>query len=188
LLILYLCITKVTKTLTLSFHKLKFSYIFLYRRQKIDKMKCLLPLLITSLLLISCVDSESNKKIEKEWKLSVDATTLYQIVGEKHDTAMLLMSDIERAKNKLRLEMKAVDIDRLRKDSILNLLTKLKKADDGMMNWMHEFKNTVLNEAEYKAMSEAEILSYLKEEEQKIETVHIDMEESIKEGNAFLGK
>jgi hypothetical protein len=64
----------------------------------------------------------------------------------------------------------------------------LKKADDGMMNWMHEFKSTELNEAEYKAMSEAAILTYLKGEEEKIEQVHIDMLESIKNGKAFLEK
>lgn len=151
-------------------------------------MKYLL-LLITSLLLISCTDYEPKKKVEEDtWKLSTDAAELYQIVGEKHDTAMLLMGNIEGTRSKLRVEMKTLDIDSLQKDSILNLLTALKKADDGMMNWMHEFKNTELNEAEYKAMSETEILKYLKEEERKIEEVHLDMLESIKDGNAFLEK
>jgi len=151
-------------------------------------MKYLL-LLVTSLVLISCVNNESKKKVEKEtWKLSADAADLYQVVGDKHDVAMLLMSKIEGTRNKLRVEMKVVAIDSLRKDSILDLLTTLKKSDDGMMNWMHEFKSTELNEAEYKAMSETAILTYLKEEEEKIEQVHIDMLESIKNGKAFLEK
>ncbi|MFT5646383.1 MAG: hypothetical protein ACI976_001064 [Aureispira sp.] len=151
-------------------------------------MKYLL-LMTTSLFLISCVNNGSKKKVEEEtWKLSADAANLYQVVGEKHDTAMLLMSNIEGARNKLRVEMKVEGIDKLQKDSILDLLMALKKADDGMMNWMHQFKNTELNEAEYKRMSEAAILAYLKEEEAKIEQVHIDMVESIKNGNAFLEK
>jgi hypothetical protein len=150
-------------------------------------MKYLL-LLITSLLLLSCANNEPGKKGEKEtWKLSADAADLYQIVGEKHDTAMLLMSNIEGVRSKLRVAMKVSDIDSLQKDSILMLLTTLKKADDGMMNWMNEFKNTEMNEDEYKTMSETEILTYLKGEEQKIEQVHVDMVESVKEGKAFLG-
>lgn len=145
--------------------------------------------MITSLVLISCVNNESKKKVKEEtWELSADAANLYQIVGEKHDTAMLLMSNIEGVRNKLRAEMKVEGIDKLQKDAILDLLTALKKADDGMMNWMHQFKSTELDEAEYKEMSEAAILAYLKEEEAKIEQVHIDMVESIKSGNAFLEK
>ncbi|WMX17314.1 MULTISPECIES: hypothetical protein [unclassified Aureispira] len=146
-----------------------------------------LILLIISFLLVSCSNPEPSKKIEKEtWKLNEDAATLYQVVGEKHDTAMLLMTDIEATRSQLRLRMKTAEIDSLKKDTILNLLTALKKADDGMMNWMHEFKSTELNEEEYKKMSETDIMTYLKDEEQKIEQVHIDMLESIKDGKAFL--
>jgi hypothetical protein len=151
-------------------------------------MKYLL-FLITSLFLISCTNSGSKNKLEQEiWELPADAANLYQIVGEKHDTAMLLMSKIEGARSKLRVAMKVEGVDSLQKDSILNLLTTLKKADDGMMNWMHEFKSTELNEKDYKAMSEADIIAYLKEEEEKIEQVHVDMLESIKNGKAFLAK
>lgn len=144
-------------------------------------------ILLTSVLLVACADYGSKGKIKKEaWKLPDAAVELYQIVGEKHDTAMLLMSDIEAARSKLRLAMKTANIDSLRKDSILTLLTALKKADEGMMTWMHEFKSTELNEDEYKTMSEADIMAYLKDEEQKIEKVHVDMLESIKNGNSFL--
>lgn len=144
-------------------------------------------ILLTSVLLVACADYGSKEKIKKEaWKLPDAAVELYQIVGEKHDTAMLLMSDIEAARSKLRLAMKTANIDSLRKDSILTLLTALKKADEGMMTWMHEFKSTELNEDEYKTMSEADIMAYLKDEEQKIEKVHVDMLESIKNGNSFL--
>lgn len=148
-----------------------------------------LLLLITSCLLISCSDNQTKKKpVEETWKLPTEAAELYKVVGVKHDDAMLLMSDIEGARSKLRVEMKMANVDSLRKDSILTLLTALKKADDGMMNWMHEFKSTELNEDEYKKMSEAEILTYLKEEEAKIEQIHLDMSASVDNGNAFLEK
>ena len=164
----------------------KFNEVLILKGKKNKKMKYLF-LLVMSLFLISCGNNSAVESTENEgWKLSTDAVNLYQVVGEKHDTAMLLMANIEGVRNKLRLELKEMPIDSLRKDSILTLLTALKKADDGMMNWMHEFKNTELNEEEYKAMSEAAILAYLKEEEQKIEKVHVDMVESIKGGKAFL--
>lgn len=146
-----------------------------------------LLLLITSLCVMSCANNQLNENPKDEtWELPLEAANLYQIVGEKHDTAMLLMSNIEGTRSKLRIQMKMEGVDSLRKDSILTFLTELKKADDGMMNWMHEFKNTELNEAEYKKMSESAILAYLKEEEAKIEQVHLDMLESIKNGNDFL--
>lgn len=150
-------------------------------------MKYLLFILVSSFL-IACNGGEAGKQPKKEaaWELSEDAANLYQIVGEKHDTAMLLMSNIEGTRSKLRIAMNVSEMDSIQKDSILNLLTALKKADEGMMNWMNAFKSTELNEAEYQAMSETEILTYLKEEEKKIEQVHLDMLESIQKGTAFL--
>lgn len=145
--------------------------------------------LLLSCLMIACEDStsksETNNPIEEEFMLSTQAANLYQIVGEKHDTAMLLMKNIEQVKSALRLKLKSTQGE-VSKDTILDLLTALKKADDGMMDWMHEFKSTELDEETYKAMSEQEIMAYLKEEEIKIEKVHLDMINSIANGKAFL--
>lgn len=121
----------------------------------------------------------------EEFKLSDAMQALYKTVGEKHDVAMLLMKDIELLRSKLRIQLKTTD-DEAKKERILNLLTALKKADNGMMTWMHEFKNTDLNEDEYKAMTETEIETYLKSEEVKIEQVHQDMLQSIKNGKAYF--
>lgn len=145
--------------------------------------------MITSWLLISCSNNQTTEKpTEKTWELPAEAAKLYKVVSVKHDDAMKLMSNIEGARSKLRMEMKMADVDSLRKDSILTLLTALKRADDGMMSWMNEFKSTELNEDEYKKMSESEILTYLKEEEAKIEQIHLDMSASVDNGNAFLEK
>ena len=121
----------------------------------------------------------------EEFKLSDAMDALYTTVGEKHDVAMLLMKDIEIVRSKLRIQLKRTK-EEAKKERILNLLTALKKADDGMMTWMREFKNTDLNDEEYKAMSEAEIEAYLKEEEVKIEQVHQDMLSSIKDGKKYF--
>ncbi len=149
--------------------------------------------LLLSCLLIACGDSnpkegQTDNPINEptEFTLSDQAKSLYEIVGEKHDTAMLLMKNIEQVKSALRLEMKTLEKEAASKDIILDLLTALKKADDGMMDWMHEFKSTELDEEMYKAMSEEEIMAYLKQEEVKIEQVHLDMINSIANGKVFL--
>lgn len=146
-------------------------------------------LCLLATLLVACNEAtpETPKTVIEEFKLSANGANLYHIVGEKHDTAMLLMKNIEQTRSALRLEMKKMESG-TEKDTILDLLTALKKADDGMMNWMHEFKSTALNEEEYKAMSEEAIITYLKREESKIEKVHVDMLESIENGQAFLDK
>lgn len=137
--------------------------------------------------LFSC-DNNNNKDNnstitnpeEAEFSLTNPAAELYQIVGEKHDTAMLLMTNIGKMQSLLRIQLEATETLEAEKDSILNLLTALKKADDGMMNWMREFKSTELNDEEYKAMSEEQIMNYLKDEEAKIEKIHLEMINSIK--------
>ena len=73
-----------------------------------------------------------------------------------------------------------------KKDTILDLLLALNKADDAMMNWMREFKNTDFNEDMYKSMKEEEIMDYLKLEEVKIEKVHRQMLNSIRAAFSFL--
>ena len=149
-------------------------------------MKYALLLSFGLLFVFAC--NEPSPQIEEgpSFSLSEQAAELYQIVGEKHDTAMLLTKNIENVQHSLRSKLETIKSSTPEKDSLLDLLTALKKADDSMMDWMHEFKNTDLNEAEYQAMSEQEILTYLREEEAKIEQVHVDMLSSIANGKHFL--
>lgn len=121
---------------------------------------------------------------EKAYSLPTKMATYYTVVVAKHDTAMLLMGDIERTQRALRAVLS--DQEGASKKQILDALTYLQKADDAMMTWMHEFKSTELHEEEYKTLSEAEIERYLQEEEQKIEQVHLDMIASIVQGRALL--
>lgn len=164
-----------------------FAWIYSYKRFIMIKYLCWMCL-ISPLFLVSCEEPKTVEKTEVvAFKLSNEAEDLYKIVGDKHDVAMKLMGDIERTKSTLRLKMQNLEAG-VQKDSILDLLTELKKADDGMMDWMREFKSTELNEEDYKEMSEEQIMGYLKEEEQKIEQVHKDMLSSIANGKKFLGQ
>lgn len=149
-----------------------------------------LSIFIPILFLCSCNQDQNTPTTlpETEFVLPPAAAELYRIVGEKHDTAMLLMGNIGGMQSALRLKLGQIKEDNAQKDSVLTLLSALKKADDGMMDWMREFKNTDLNEDEYKAMSQEEIMAYLKSEETKIEQVHQDMLNSIANSKKFLFK
>lgn len=123
---------------------------------------------------------------EETWELDSTLAILYDTVGAKHDTAMLLMKDIGQVRSKLRKLMTRFGEEDYERKDILDLLSALKKADDGMMNWMRMFKGVELEEAFYKESDHATIEAYLKEEEAKIEQVHQDMLNSIAEGRAYL--
>jgi hypothetical protein len=151
-------------------------------------MKFTILLLFVLVLMGSCGDRKPEEQEVTGFSLSTAAADLYQVVGDKHDTAMLLMKGIGKAQNTLRGKLKKIEGSSPAKDSILNLLTALKKGDDGMMDWMREFKNVLMDDEHYKAKSEDEIMAYLREEDRKIEQVHIDMINSIEGGENFLAK
>lgn len=143
--------------------------------------------MIILVIMIGACGSLEAPKVEQEvqaYQLPGAMPEYYSTVVSKHDTAMLLMGDIERAQRALRAALPQQEGEN--KTNILNSLTNLKKADDGMMTWMHEFKSTELNEEEYRTLSETEIQAYLREEELKIEQVHLDMTTSIAEAQALL--
>jgi hypothetical protein len=146
--------------------------------------------LMVIMMMIGACESDSNtpneaqETAEAEYRLPGKMADYYTVVVAKHDTAMLLMGDIERTQRALRTLLPQQE--GAAKTSVLDALTYLQKADDGMMTWMHEFRSTELHEEEYKTLSEAEIEAYLQEEEQKIEQVHADMLNSIAQGKALL--
>ncbi len=143
-----------------------------------------------SLLLGACNDgspvvTEEPVVVEEEgYKLPGNTANLYQIVMDKHDTTMLMMSPIIRTQHLLRDKSKTAE--GAEKKAILDALLALEKGDEGMRRWMREFKNIVTHEDTYRAWSETEIRAYLKEEERKIEQVDVDMRTSIAQGEALL--
>ncbi|MGH1335408.1 MAG: hypothetical protein ACRBFS_04710 [Aureispira sp.] len=149
----------------------------------------LISIVLIGMFFGSCTPSTPGPTVEpavEDYQLPGTMPDFYEIVVAKHDSAMLLMGDIERTQRALRGLLSTKE--ETTKTQILEALTALKKADDVMMTWMHEFKSTELHEEEYKTLSEAEIEAYLKEEEKKIEQVHLDMSRSVEEGEALLKK
>jgi len=151
-------------------------------------------ILLTFVFLFACGNNETTdtpntttEQTEESFQLSQEAAILYDTVGAKHDTAMLLMNDIKRVQSQLR---KTIDGSRLKavEERCLEKLTLLRNADKAMMDWMANFKSVEMEEETYMAMSEEAIMDYLKEEEHKIEVIHQQMLTAIQEGEQLAAE
>lgn len=147
---------------------------------------CVLGLIGALSACTSTPDQETtiNESAEPTLELPAKAAALYQEVGATHDTAMLLMAPLERTQIRLRRTLDY--LNEQEKKIALALLTDLKKAEEGMMDWMHNFKSTELNEEEYRVMSEVEMTDYLKAQNEDMLLIDSQMRSAIKEGGAFL--
>lgn len=140
--------------------------------------------LITFLLCFSCQSTEkkeieASEQEEKLSKYSEEENALYQDLMSTHDEIMPEMSDIMLLNKKIKAIVENTqDPQELEK---LNQLSKdLEDASEGMMVWMREF-NPNLDE-----LPEQEIVAYLKEEQKKIDTVKINMENAIKNAQLYV--
>jgi len=107
---------------------------------------------------------------------------LHDEVMKIHDEVMPKTADINRIQRKLKKYMKAQgeEINPAEKEVILDVMTKLTKADDMMSSWMKEFK------APKADVPEAVALKYLNLEKLKITKVGEAMLSSISEGKSVL--
>ncbi len=105
----------------------------------------------------------------------------------KHDEVMPKTADIMKLTKILRQKLE-IEKDNVAKEKILNHLRELETSNDGMMEWMHEFKNEHLDKEFYEKKSSEEVLDYLKKEENSIEQVAKLMLESIKNAELYLSK
>ena len=119
-------------------------------------------ILLFSLVIISCKGDFANQEIQD----------CYNKVMVVHDEVMPEISTIQ----KLKRQIKKIETDNPRK---AYLLTALAKSDDGMMDWMADFK---LN----KNATSTEQLDYLKSEHTRIQNVSDMMKKSIKEAQEFI--
>ncbi len=133
--------------------------------------KLLLPLFsilcLSFFLTIAC----QPKKSEQE--------KMYTEVMKIHDDVMPEMSTIHRLKKQL----KAIDTTMVKSPNyptILNHLSALEKADEGMMEWMAEFSNPSSD------TEEVEAIKYLKKEKIRISEVRDQMRESIAAAKRIL--
>lgn len=114
------------------------------------------------LSIFSCKKEFASKEIQKA----------YESVMHVHDEVMPEIATIQKLKRKIKkLEVK--------NDTAMKLITQLERSDDGMMDWMADFKlNT--------KASKTDQLKYLLAEQSKIDRVSLDMKESIKAAQIYL--
>lgn len=107
-----------------------------------------------------------------------EKTNLEAEVMAIHDEVMPKMGDIHLAKKELRKLLIDIDHDSL-KTVVTTLISNLEVADEGMMEWMHQWK-VPANEEEKNA--------YFLAEKEKITKVKEDMLTSLENANNYLAK
>ena len=147
---------------------------------QIKQLYIYLALFCTSTICFIACNTPSQQIVLDNTVLNAANQVLYDTVGAKHDTAMLLMKAIGQQQYRLRAVLNTSDTFNVSQDELLGALLGLKKADDAMMRWMRKFKGIELEEAYYLAQTADSIARYLRLEEDKIEAVHRQMLESIR--------
>lgn len=109
-------------------------------------------------------------------KISTPESRLYDHVMAVHDEVMPKMSDIYKARKKL----KKIDIPDLesRKNE---LIQELEMADEAMMEWMRQFDKPTSENID-------ENMAYLQDEKIKIEQVSVQMLKAIEQANTFINQ
>lgn len=98
---------------------------------------------------------------------SPESERLHDDVMAVHDEVMPKMDDIMKEKARLTGIMNETD-DSLKVVEIRTVIAELNSADEGMMQWMREFKPD-------KTLSEDELTAYYKTEMERISKVRDDM-------------
>lgn len=113
--------------------------------------------------------------------VSPELQTLMDEVMEIHDAVMPKMSDTHRLKKALKKELKN-NIEEVSETRglLLEHHTALEKADDGMMDWMRDYKKL------RKLEEGTDAMAYYNSEKIKIQKVSDDMLSAIANAEAFL--
>jgi len=132
--------------------------------------KALVSLFLLAILILSC---KSNASPELQ--------NLMDEVMEIHDEVMPKMSDTHRLRKALKKEMKnhIEEVDEKR-GVLLEHITALEKADDGMMDWMKDYKKLS------KLSEDIVPMDYYQEEKIKIQKVSDDMLSAIANAEEFV--
>ncbi|RMG77734.1 MAG: hypothetical protein D6714_19380 [Bacteroidetes bacterium] len=131
-------------------------------------------ILLFSVLVLAACGGTSTEETEEN--------ALQKEIYSIHDAVMPEMSTINRVSRELKKRKDSVQ-DSVVLVQIDSAVAILEKADDGMMDWMQNYKDPSLLRGK---KTHAEIMEYLKEEKQKITRVKQLMEKSIADGEALL--
>ncbi len=141
-------------------------------------MKRIIFSLFPALLLLFALSCQSTDPQHLEQEKLKDSVFVV------HDEVMPLLGEIHRLSRQLKKYSAAnPSLDETTKQRISNLILQLEKADDGMMNWMQEFKKPADLRS---SMQHEEIMAYLKTEAEKVAVVKTDILGSIEAGKALV--
>lgn len=149
--------------------------IILLLKIKIMLNKIFFPLVI--LLFVACVDSTKSK-------LGALEDAKWTAVMANHDVVMPMMGTTSKVRKQLK-QLKADYTEMSPEDTekIDQLISKLEKADEGMMDWMNGLQQLKKLQA---TKEHKEIISYLDQQDELIKQVGKDMTNSIQEGLKFV--
>ena len=143
-------------------------------------MKINLLLVSWVLLIVSCQNQEQARveTLEKEVMMIHDA--VMPKMGELITLEDSISKKIAQTDSLLKITPNDTTLQIILKQS-LTMATQLKKADEGMMNWMHEYKGDSL-----KKLPAAQAIQAFTQEKIKIEQVSDDMLKSMEEAQNFI--
>lgn len=146
--------------------------VWLLLRRKISVMMKNYPFLLLTALL-ALIFSACNQRQEVE-KLQKETETV-------HDEAMKSMADMNRSGRALKQLLPALDSLPARRDSILDVLSAMNRAEEDMMTWMRQYKAPDEQSVE-------QALLYLREQKQKIEQNRQDIRKALEAGKNMQGQ
>jgi len=107
-----------------------------------------------------------------------------------HDSLMLSMDKLMNLRNQISVEIKKNDSLIAikpnasltgRKENAVQIRTQLEKADEEMMNWMHQYKADSLDK-----LGKEKAIAYVADQKQKIISVKNLMQKSIGDAQLFI--
>ena len=132
---------------------------------------------IFSILILSSCNEKTKSETAGNTSDTENSTLETQVIAI-HDEVMPKMGDIHVAKKNLRKVMAENEND-YTKTEILQMISNLENADEGMMEWMAEWNVP---------KQDPEKTEYLQAEKIKITKVKVDMWSSLEAANQFLSK
>ncbi|MEO1711906.1 MAG: hypothetical protein AAFU60_01050 [Bacteroidota bacterium] len=154
-------------------------------------MRPVLYVVLSFVSLSACTSTNTNEtsteSIENEnaAQQMLEGKTWDEVIG-LHDEVMPEMTTISRIKRRVSAYLEEqTSTQPSSKTELLDLLTQLQQAEDGMWDWMYNFQQLgpLQDSLEHQG-----ILDYLEYERKRIVKVKADMEQSIVAGRALMEK
>lgn len=150
-----------------------------------------MKVVLHALVLLSFVACENagtqtnQPSTESTAQSQLEAQTWDEVIGI-HDEVMPEMSTISRIKRRVSAYLEEQTSSQpSSKTELLDLLTQLQQAEDGMWDWMYNFQQL---EPLQDSLDHQGILNYLEYERERIEKVKAEMVQSIKDGRTLMEK